>query len=336
MDYNNILRTVRGLYPHSFREAQRLASDIRKSGVDPESEVAIMKAVSQISRRKDVAKMGEVDRMSGEMVGNGHTETLPIVPWTLRQARHSEVKRVGVKFSVINTSFQRLFGDRISSLTPKTSVSITVNVRIADSPLDDGKEVTMGPYNEEMPRLSKDDQYRFLMYTALKNGFTMQSGEFISGVGGQITQLRHVKMLDVRMGRIKLNSALIDKCNNGKSIKQKKGRCVQDYIWETCKGQPGFKRYDRVSLTAEINRFVDDKRGRPSTRELITWRDNCHTNVSIYALDPFYNKFVSSVAPRKWMDGTRESCIRLCFICKDNHCFPILNEELISKIKNGS
>ena len=142
MEYNNILRTVRGLYPHSFREAQRLASEIRKSGVDPESEVAIMKAVSQISRRKDVAKMGEVDRMSGEMVGNGHTETLPIVPWTLRQARHSEVKRVGVKFSVINTSFQRLFGDTISSLTPKTSVSITVNVRIVDSSLD-GKEVTL-------------------------------------------------------------------------------------------------------------------------------------------------------------------------------------------------
>ena len=24
------------------------------------------------------------------------------------------------------------------------------------------------------------------------------------------------------------------------------------------------------------------------------------------------------------------------FICKDRHCFPILNQDLISKIKNGS
>ena len=84
--------------------------------------------------------------------------------------------------------------------------------------------------------------------------------------------------------------------------------CTGLHIWETCKGTPGFKRYDRVSLTAEINRFVDDGKKRPSTRELIAWRDNCHTNVSIYALDPFYNKFMSSVAPRKWMGGTREAC----------------------------
>ena len=51
----------------------------------------------------------------------------------------------------------------------------------------------------------------------------------------------------------------------------------------------------------------------------------------MHALDPFYHTFVSSPAPRK-----NGETIRLCFICKDGHCFPILNQDLISRIENGS
>ena len=75
----------------------------------------------------------------------------------------------------------------------------------------------------------------------------------------------------------------------------------------------------------------DDEGKKPSTRELIDWRDKSHTNVSIYALDPFYKTFMASPAPRK-----NGETVRLCFICKDNHCYPILNQDLISKITNGS
>ena len=38
-------------------------------------------------------------------------------------------------------------------------------------------------------------------------------------------------------------------------------------------------------------------------------------------------------SPAPWSNG---ETIRLCFICKDNHCFPILNENLITKITKGS
>ena len=91
--------------------------------------------------------------------------------------------------------------------------------------------------------------------------------------------------------------------------------CARLYIYEACRGEIGFKRYTKTSLTEEINKYVFDKDGkRPSTREIIDWRDNCRTNVSIYALDPFYNKFVSSSAPRN-----NGATVRLCFICKDGH-----------------
>ena len=108
--------------------------------------------------------------------------------------------------------------------------------------------------------------------------------------------------------------------------------CSRLYIYEACKGEDRFKRYTKSSLTAEINKYVEDDEGKkPSTRELIDWRDKSHTNVSIYALDPFYKTFMASPAPRK-----NGETVRLCFICKDNHCYPILNQDLISKITNGS
>ena len=170
------------------------------------------------------------------------------------------------------------------------------------------------------------------MYTLVKNGrFEPQSGEHITSIGGVVTKLRKLNMADIRMEDTWLMSALVDKCNNYKRITQNKGTCVQDYIYEVCKGEIGFKRYIKISLTEEINRYVFDKDGkRPSTREILDWSDNCHTNVSIYALDPFCYKFVSSPAPRN-----NGETVRLCFICKDGHCFPILNENLITKITRG-
>ena len=129
------------------------------------------------------------------------------------------------------------------------------------------------------------------------------------------------------MGYIHYTIPLVDeRCNGGRRIKQRKGRCVQDYIYSACKGEPGFLRHNLKSLTEEINRFVKDKRKRPSTREILAWRDACHTNVSIYALDPFYHRFVSSVAPRHCNGTGREEYVRLF----------ILNHELITKISKGS
>ena len=167
------------------------------------------------------------------------------------------------------------------------------------------------------------------------SGYTPQSGEYITDLGGSIVNLKRIDLRDVRMGSVRYKSALIEKCNGGKTIKQRKGRCVQDYIYSTCKGEPGFLRYTLNSLTEEINRFVHDKRKRPSTREILAWRDALHTNVSIYSLDPFFNKFVSSPAPRILSSHGREGYIRLCFMCKGNHCFPILNHELVTKISKG-
>ena len=75
------------------------------------------------------------------------------------------------------------------------------------------------------------------MYALLiGNRFEQQSGEYITRIGGVITKLKKKKMEDIRMGGTKLMSTLVDKCNYYKRITQNKGSCVQDYIYEVCKG----------------------------------------------------------------------------------------------------
>ncbi len=58
--YNQILRTVRGLFPYDYRNAQKLSSELYRSGVDSESEIAIMIMEREISRLKNNMKMEEV------------------------------------------------------------------------------------------------------------------------------------------------------------------------------------------------------------------------------------------------------------------------------------
>ena len=109
--------------------------------------------------------------------------------------------------------------------------------------------------------LSTGDKYQFLKYMLLKDDrFSPQSGEHVVCIGGVITKLLKVNMVDVRMGSTRLISALVDKCNKNSRIKQNQGTCVQDYIYEACIGEDGFKRYTKSSLTEEK---------KPSTREII-------------------------------------------------------------------
>ena len=98
-------------------------------------------------------------------------------------------------------------------------MSVTIDTVIRDDMALKSKQdkaVTFGPYEERMPkRLSRRDRHQFLMYTLKKGGrFPSQSGIYIVKIGGAITKLKKVKIVDVRMGATRSISALVDKCNN--------------------------------------------------------------------------------------------------------------------------
>ena len=221
-----------------------------------------------------------------------NTITLSMIDLTLNDARTyalSFVHKRTVMFernsSMVNSFRRRM---RRNGNGWKT-VSVTIDAVITDDRTPLGKQdktKTFGPYEENLPReLSIIVQYQFLMNALVKDGrLEPQSGEHIISIGDTITKLKKIKMEDVKLGDTMLMSALVDKCNKYRNITQNKGSCAQDYICEACRGVIGFKRYTKQTLTNEKNNYVFDKdRKRPSTREIIDWRVNCHTNVLIYA-----------------------------------------------------
>ena len=59
-NYNTILNTVKGLFPQSYRDSQRLASEIYRSGVDPNSIKDTIEAGSKIFEREGEKGMNEL------------------------------------------------------------------------------------------------------------------------------------------------------------------------------------------------------------------------------------------------------------------------------------
>ena len=61
-NYNKVLRTIRELYPYSYRDAQRLASTTYRSGINPNSEIEIIKAIQQADEQRFADIQAEFNR----------------------------------------------------------------------------------------------------------------------------------------------------------------------------------------------------------------------------------------------------------------------------------
>ena len=63
----------------------------------------------------------------------------------------------------------------------------------------------------EVPKLSKSDMYKFLMYTLLQNNFTVLSTETIAEIGVTITTHNEQFFKDHKVGTPELNTFFLDK-----------------------------------------------------------------------------------------------------------------------------
>ena len=175
-----------------------------------------------------------------------------------------------------------------------------------------------GPFTVKKPvNLSIQDTYKFAMYTLLTNKFSTLSQEVITGLGCRIIKLSRKQLKHHKMGKLKLESYLLNKQRPIKSHGVK--TCVVDYVWDQVRGQRGFKTYTYEKLKNEIYEFVPEG-DMINTEELINWANECHDNVSIHAFDSRYRKFITHSKNR--------SNISLVYIIKENHCFPITDEKL--------
>ena len=65
-NYHKVLRTVRDLYPYRYRDAQKLASKIYKSGIDPNSKIEIMKDIQRADEQRFTNLQSEFNRLVEE------------------------------------------------------------------------------------------------------------------------------------------------------------------------------------------------------------------------------------------------------------------------------
>lgn len=205
-------------------------------------------------------------------------------------------------------------------MQPQTKIQISFNIDI----MIDGLKVqkVFGPFKTTMPRLRDEDIYKFLIYTALKNNFTLLSAEYITAIGGRIIVYNKQFFKKHKMGKLLLETHFL---SGQKIIKQTgENTSVLDYIWSQCKGKRGFKTYtfDKEGTKNLCEELQDYDTSFPfmNTDEIIDWAKYRHNNVSVHAYDARYKKFA------KYIANTRD--ISLVYIVKDRHIHAITEERL--------
>ena len=96
-------------------------------------------------------------------------------PVSIADMIYDEIAKSGASRYSPNTTFQNLFDDRLNRMSGKRD---TVQVMIeADVENWNGKTKmitpkTFGPFSMEMPQLSNDDMYKFMVFTLLQHDFS--------------------------------------------------------------------------------------------------------------------------------------------------------------------
>ena len=237
-----------------------------------------------------------------------HCKTCETKNW-LEQARVSKYMK--------DSSFQNLFHDRLQQMPGKREkVQISINAEIEHKVGNRTEFIDKkyGPFRMEVSKLSKPDMYKFLMYTLLKNIFTVLSTETISVLEAKITTHNDQFFKDHKVGALKLNTFFLDKQFQ---IKQRgDNTCMVDFVWHNCKGKLGFLKYTYQKLSDELQKYASNF-PMMSTQELVDWARQCHPNVSIHAYDSTWRKFMKHIA------STTHEDICPVFYIKDHHLYPI-------------
>ena len=232
----------------------------------------------------------------------------------LQDMRDEELAKARVSKYMKDFSFQNLFHDRLNQMPGKREkVQITIQADMEHT-LGNRRQILeklYGPFKMEVPKLSKQDVYKFMMYTLLQNNFTVLSTETISEIGDTITGHNEQFFKDYSVGALKINTYFLDKQFQ---IKQRgDNTCMVDFVWHNCKGKKGFQKYTYQKLSDELQEYAANF-PMMTTQELIDW-----ANVSIHAHDSTWRKFMTHIASTSYTG--------ICYF-KDHHLYPILDYRL--------
>ena len=281
-----------------------------------------MKKVIKQDKNINAQTLSINDKYSKLLTNEKKVTHYPMIKATLDEFRREEIRRSNDK-NRRSKSFVDLFGKRLNEIQGRRDkVSIRIHIKLSHAlrgMIETVSEHTYGPFTVHKPyNMSKRDGYKFALYIVMSKNITFLSGESVTQIGFEITQVKNKKPQKHKLGQLKLESYLLNK--QRPITRHGKNTCVIDYVWDQVRGQRGFKSYTYEKLKSEIYEFVAEGDDMISTDELINWADKCHNNVSIHAFDARYKKFVTH----------NKNCSNIClvYIVKDHHCYPITDKKL--------
>ena len=299
--------------------AEKLEQSIKGPAVLPKQSTRLptLKTLAARALVKDRIKYFE--ELSDTQVTTIRLDKIPV---SLQDMRDEELKRARVSKYKKQSSFQNLFHEKLEQMPGKRErAQITINT-VIEHTIGDRTDKTYGPFKMEVPKLSKPDMYKFLMYTLLQNNFTILSTETIAEIGATISTHNEQFFKDHVAGALKLNTFFLDKQFQ---IKQRgENTCMVDFVWHNCKGKKGFQKYRYQKLYDEMEVYGSASFPMMSTQELIDWAKACHPNVSIHVYDSTWRKFMKHISN----EGHQGHVISLVFYIKDHHLYPIQDDRL--------
>ena len=311
--------------------AEKLEQSIKRPAVLPKQSTRLptLKTLAAQALVKDRIKYFE--ELSDKQAPTIRLDKIPV---SLQDMRDEELGRARVSKYKKQSSFQNLFHERLEQMPGKRErAQITINT-VIEHTIGNRTEFTdksYGPFKMEVPKLSKPDMYKFLMYTLLQNNFTVLSTETIAEIGATITTHNEQFFKDHKVGALKLKTFFLDKQFQ---IKQRgENTCMVDFVWHNCKGKKGFQKYTYQKLSDELEDYAANF-PMMSTQELIDWAKACHPNVSIHAYDSTWRKFMKHISN----EGCQGHVISLVFYIKDHHLYPIQDnhvKQIATKANQG-
>ena len=283
--------------------AEKLEQSIKRPAVLPKqsNRLRTLKTLAANAMVNDKIKYFE--GLSDKQVPTIRLQKIPV---SLQNMRDEELEQANVSKYIRHTSFQNLFHRRLQQMPGKRErAQITINT-VIEHTTGNGTEFTdksYGPFKMEVPKLSKPDMYKFLMYALLQNNFTVLSTETIDEIGATITTHNEQFFKDHKVGALKLNTFFLDKQFQ---IKQRgDNTCMVDFVRHNCQGKKGFQKYTYQKLYDEMEVYGSASFPMMSTQELIDWAKVCHPNVSIHAYDSSWRKFMKHIASHGHSDVSK-------------------------------
>ena len=234
--------------------AEKLEQSIKRPAVLPKqsNRMPTLKTLAANAMVKDRIKYFE--ELSDKQAPTIRLHKKPV---SLQNMRDEELKRARVSKYKQQSSFQNLFHERLEQMPGKRErAQITINTVIEHTigNRTEFTDKTYGPFKMEVPKLSKPDMYKFLMYTLLQNNFTVLSTKTISEIGADISTHNEQFFKDHKAGALKLNTFFLDKQFQ---IKQRgDNTCMVDFVWYNCKGKKGFQKYTYQKLSDELEVYA--------------------------------------------------------------------------------